>query len=150
MVNPSPSMRLNSPTAWTLNATAVASVIGVDGAFMFCYRQNESVLRFSYVSESWSFASDGSYKKDSTDTRRFTYLLGEGHRSRTAIQQFASLKNSGLSLKDLTKAFSVEAVGRMFFDDYKQQYCDCSEYDVLSLAGFCGGFAFLFFLHSRV
>jgi hypothetical protein len=30
-------------------------------------------------------------------------------------------------------------------NDYKQQYCDCSEYDVLSLAGFCGGFAFLFF-----
>ena len=98
--------------------------MGYAGAFMFCYRQNESVLRFSYVSESWSFASDGSYKKDSTDTRRFTYLLGEGHRSRTAIQQFASLKNSGLSLKDLTKAFSVEAVGRMFFDDYKQQYED--------------------------
>lgn len=98
--------------------------MGYAGAFMFCYRQNESVLRFSYVSESWSFADDGTYKKDSTDTRRFTYLLGEGHRSRTAIQQFESLKKSGLSLKDLTKAFSVEAVGDMFFKDYKQQYED--------------------------
>ncbi len=98
--------------------------MGYAGAFMFCFRQNESVLRFSYVSESWSFADDGTYKKDSTDTRRFTYLLGEGHRSRTAIQQFESLKKSGLSLKDLTKAFSVEAVGDMFFKDYKQQYED--------------------------
>ena len=98
--------------------------MGYAGAFMFCYRQNESVLRFSYVSESWSFADDGTYKKDSTDTRRFTYLLGEGHRSRTAIQQFEGLKKSGLSLKDLTKAFSVDAVSDMFFDDYKQQYED--------------------------
>ena len=98
--------------------------MGYAGAFMFCYRQNESVLRFSYVSESWSFNKDGEYKKDSTDTRRFTYLLGEGHRSRTAIQQFEGLRKSNLTLKDLTKAFSVDAVGDMFFADYKQQYED--------------------------
>ena len=92
------------------------------GAFMFCYRNNESVLRFSYVSESWSFAEYGTYKKESTDTRRFTYLLGEGHRSRTAIQQFEKLKDSSLNLKDLTKAFSVDAVSDMFFDEYKKNY----------------------------
>jgi len=92
------------------------------GAFMLCYRKNESVLRFSYVSESWTFAEDGTYKKDSTDTKRFTYLLGEGHRSRTAIQQFEKLRDSALSLKDLTKAFSVDAVSDMFFDGYKKQY----------------------------
>lgn len=101
-------------TAWRNNGNA--------GAFMFCYRKNESVLRFSYVSEAWKFADDGSYQKESTDTRRFTYLLGEGHRSRTAIQQFEKLRDSQLSLKDLTKAFSVEAVSDMFFDGYKKQY----------------------------
>jgi len=101
-------------TAWRNNGNA--------GAFMFCYRKNESVLRFSYVSESWKFADDGSYQKESTDTRRFTYLLGEGHRSRTAIQQFEHLRESNLSLKDLTKAFSVDAVSDMFFDGYKKQY----------------------------
>lgn len=97
---------------------------GNAGAFMFCYRKNESVLRFSYVSESWKFADDGSYQKESTDAKRFTYLLGEGHRSRTAIQQFEKLKTSALSLKDLTKAFSVDAVSDMFFDGYKKQYED--------------------------
>ena len=101
-------------TAWRNNGNA--------GAFMFCYRKNESVLRFSYVSESWKFADDGSYQKESTDTRRFTYLLGEGHRSRTAIQQFEKLRDSQLSLKDLTKAFSVDAVSDMFFDGYKKKY----------------------------
>lgn len=97
---------------------------GNAGAFMFCYRKNESVLRFSYVSESWKFAEDGSLQKESTDTKRFTYLLGEGHRSRTAIQQFEKLRDSKLSLQDLTKAFSVEAVSDMFFRGYKQQYED--------------------------
>lgn len=103
-------------TDWRNNGNA--------GAFMFCYRKNESVLRFSYVSESWTFAEDGTYQKESTDTKRFTYLLGEGHRSRTAIQQFEKLKSSALSLKDLTKAFSVDAVSDMFFKGYKQQYED--------------------------
>ena len=103
-------------TQWRNNGNA--------GAFMFCYRKNESVLRFSYVSESWKFADDGTYQKESTDTKRFTYLLGEGHRSRTAIQQFEKLRDSKLSLQDLTKAFSVEAVSDMFFRGYKQQYED--------------------------
>ena len=103
-------------TTWRNNGNA--------GAFMFCYRKHESVLRFSYVSESWTFAEDGTYQKESTDTKRFTYLLGEGHRSRTAIQQFEGLKKSALSLKDLTKAFSVDAVSDMFFKGYKQQYED--------------------------
>ncbi|MBR1917250.1 MAG: Eco57I restriction-modification methylase domain-containing protein, partial [Bacteroidaceae bacterium] len=107
-------------TQWRNNGNA--------GAFMFCYRKNESVLRFSYVSESWNFAEDGSYKKESTDTRRFTYLLGEGHRSRTAIQQFEKLKGSALSLKDLTKAFSVDAVGDMFFNEYKKNYEDIIQF----------------------
>ena len=98
------------------------------GAFMFCYRNNESVLRFSYVSESWTFAEDGTYQKESTDTKRFTYLLGEGHRSRTAIQQFEKLRDSNLTLKDLTKAFSVDAVGDMFFNGYKKQYEDIIQY----------------------
>ena len=103
-------------TDWRNNGNA--------GAFMFCYRKNESVLRFSYVSESWTFADDGSYQKESTDAKRFTYLLGEGHRSRTAIQQFEKLRDSSLTLKDLTKAFSVDAVSDMFFKGYKQQYED--------------------------
>ena len=94
------------------------------GAFMFCYRNDESVLRFSYVSESWTFAEDGTYQKESTDTKRFTYLLGEGHRSRTAIQQFEKLRDSALSLRDITKAFSVDAVGDMFFKEYKKNYED--------------------------
>lgn len=101
---------------------------GFAGAFMLCYRNSESVLRFSYVSESWAFNEDGAYKKESTDALRFTYLLGEGHRSRTAVRQFMELANSGLTLKDVTKAFSVEALSKRFFNEYKEKYEDIVEY----------------------
>ena len=101
---------------------------GFVGAFMLCYRNSESVLRFSYVSESWAFNEEGAYKKETTDALRYTYLLGEGHRSRTAVRQFMELANSGLTLKDVTKAFSVEALSKRFFNEYKEKYEDIVEY----------------------
>lgn len=101
---------------------------GCAGAFIFCYRDNESVLRFSYVSQTFAFGEDGKMAKEETDTKRFTYILGEGHRSRTAIGQFENLKSSSQTLKDLTKAFSLDAVSDKFFDDYKEVYEDIVEY----------------------
>ena len=102
--------------------------MGCSGAFMFCFRHDETVLRFSYVSESFVFTEDGSITKERTDTKRFTYLLGEGHRSRTAIKQFEDLKKSSLDLKAITKAFSVEALSELFFKEYKKQYEDIIEF----------------------
>ncbi len=101
---------------------------GFSGAFMLCYKESESVLRFSYVSEDWSFDEDGKMRKNSTDPKRYTYLLGEGHRSRTAIQRFDDLRKSKLRLKDVTDAFSVEALSKAFFDGYRNIYADIVEY----------------------
>ena len=101
---------------------------GCVGAFLFYFRDNESVLRFSYVSSSFQFTEDGKLEKNETDTKRFTYLLGAGHRSRTAIKQFEDLKNSKLMLADLTKAFSIEALSDRFFKEYKENYENIIEY----------------------
>ncbi len=87
------------------------------GAFMFCYRKDESVLRFSYVSETWGFNKQGEYEKVSTDTKRYTYLLGENRGCRTAIDQFTKLKESKQTLRDITSAFSVEALTKEFYND---------------------------------
>jgi len=92
------------------------------GAFMFCFRKDESVLRFSYVSETWGFNKQGEYEKISTDTKRYTYLLGEGRGCRTAIEQFGVLKNSKQSLSDITAAFSVEALTKQFYKDLFEWY----------------------------
>ena len=96
--------------------------MGQAGAFMFCYRKNESVLRFSYVSETWGFNKKGDYEKLSTNTKRYTYLLGEGRGCRTAIEQFHALKDSKQSLSDVTAAFSVEALTKQFYKDLFDWY----------------------------
>lgn len=101
---------------------------GYVGAFLFCFRENESVLRFSYVSNSLKFNEYGILEVNETETKRFTYLLGEGHRSRTAIEQFKNLKESGLTLDDVTKAFSVESLSKRFFEEYRQIYDNIIEY----------------------
>ena len=96
--------------------------MGHAGAFMFCYRKNESVLRFSYVSETWGFNKRGDYEKLSTNTKRYTYLLGEGRGCRTAIEQFSALKVSKQTLSDVTAAFSVEALTKQFYKDLFDWY----------------------------
>ena len=95
---------------------------GFAGAFMFCFKKDESILRFSYVSEVWGFNEEGKYEKQSTNTKRFTYLLGEGHGGRTAIDQFKSLKSSALTLDDITKAFSVDVLTKQFYNDLFDWY----------------------------
>ena len=96
--------------------------MGYAGAFMFCFRKNESVLRFSYVSETWGFNKQGDYEKISTDTNRYTYLLGEGRGCRTAIEQFKTLHDSKQALSDITAAFSVEALTKQFYKDLFEWY----------------------------
>ena len=92
------------------------------GAFMFCYRKNESILRFSYVSETWGFNKQGEYEKISTDAKRYTYLLGEGRGCHTAIKQFGKLKESKQALTDITEAFSVETLTKQFYKDLFEWY----------------------------
>lgn len=90
---------------------------GYVGAFMFCYRKNESVLRFSFVSKTWGFNRQGVYEEKQTHTRRYTYLLGEGRGCRTAEDQFRALKDSKQNLSDIVAAFSVEALTKQFYKD---------------------------------
>ena len=95
---------------------------GYAGAFVFSYRKNESLLRFSYVSETWGFDKQGKYSKISTDTMRYTYLLGEGRGCRTAVDQFTTLKESKQTLSDITAAFSVETLTKLFYKDLFDWY----------------------------
>ena len=95
---------------------------GFAGAFMFCFKENESVLRFSYVSEVMAFNDEGKLGTEATDTKRYTYVLGEGRGCRTAIEQFSKLKESAQNLSDVTEAFSVEALTKQFYKDLFEWY----------------------------
>ena len=97
--------------------------MGYAGAFMFCYRKNESVLRFSYVSETWGFDETRELRKSLDQYEAlYTYLLGEGRGCRTAIEQFGVLKNSKQTLSDITAAFSVEVLTKQFYKDLFEWY----------------------------
>ena len=95
---------------------------GFAGAFMFCFKENESILRFSYVSEIMAFQTDGKLGTEATDTKRYTYVLGEGRGCRTAIEQFSKLKESAQNLSDVTEAFSVETLTKQFYKDLFEWY----------------------------
>ena len=89
---------------------------------MFCFKENESILRFSYVSEIMAFQTDGKLGTEATDTKRYTYVLGEGRGCRTAIEQFSKLKESAQNLSDVTEAFSVETLTKQFYKDLFEWY----------------------------
>ncbi|MBQ3945944.1 MAG: N-6 DNA methylase [Alphaproteobacteria bacterium] len=60
--------------------------------------------------------------KDTTPAKRFTYLFGKNFRSRTASERFAQLADEEKSTQNLLNAFSVEALSKNFFNEYKGQY----------------------------
>ena len=59
-----------------------------------------------------------------TAPRRFTFLLGKNEPCRTAASRLATLleKADDLTLTDVEKAFSVEALSKDFFKKYKLHY----------------------------
>ena len=73
--------------------------------------------RFTYCRKSGN-------KEESTDSKRYTFLLGPGQSCRTATDNFMALyeKRDTLEIKDIENAFNVEALSKEFFGKYKAQY----------------------------
>ena len=73
--------------------------------------------RFTYCRKSGN-------KEETTDSKRYTFLLGPGQSCRTAAENFNSLynKRDTLEIKDIEDAFNVEALSKEFFGKYKTQY----------------------------
>lgn len=65
-------------------------------------------------------------KEESTDSKRYTFLLGPKQSCRTAAENFVKLyeKRGNLMLVDIEDAFSVEALSDKFFNDYKEIYAN--------------------------
>lgn len=88
-----------------------------------------SKWRFTYVSEiAVKDKETGKRIKKATDPKRFTYLLGEGERAKTAADRFARIKKTddlfggGVTLEALEEAFNVEKMSKAFFNEYRKQY----------------------------
>jgi len=72
----------------------------------------------------FTFCSKQGSNKEATESKRYTFLLGPNQSCRTAAENFKKLadKHGDIELKDIVKAFDVEALSDEFFEKYKEQY----------------------------
>ena len=88
-------------------------------AFMLFHYEDDTRWdwRFTYCRKSGN-------KEETTDSKRYTFLLGPGQSCRTATDNFIALydKRNSLEIKDIEDAFNVEALSKEFFGKYKTQY----------------------------
>ena len=88
-------------------------------AFMLFHYEDDTRWdwRFTYCRKSGN-------KEETTDNKRYTFLLGPGQSCRTATDNFMALydKRASLEIKDIEDAFNVEALSKEFFGKYKAQY----------------------------
>ena len=92
------------------------------GAFMIFHYQTSDRWDWRF-----SFCHKGASQLDSSDAKRYTFLLGPGQSCRTAAENFCKLgekiaNNGEFEMSDIIKAFDVEALSKEFFDKYKSQY----------------------------
>lgn len=72
----------------------------------------------------FTFCSKQGSNQDSTDSKRYTFLLGPNQSCRTAAENFKKLasKHGEIELDDIVKAFDVESLSKEFFEKYKVRY----------------------------
>lgn len=79
-----------------------------------------SVWRLSFVCD---------IKGENTAAKRFTYVFGESDNYyNTPVGRFDALQRNGISFENIKDAFSVEALSKEFFDEYREHYADIVEY----------------------
>ena len=88
------------------------------GIFFILYSdENEKAYRISYVKYDKKVNENYEVKKDLSDPKRFTYLLGEGAKVKTAQSRLN--KEAFSSVKKIEEAFSVEPVNKEFYKGIK-------------------------------
>lgn len=86
--------------------------------------------RMSFISSLTTIDADGNFITQNTHAKRYSFVLGSNESCTTATLRLLELRRKvpvfkafetqkGISLKDLTDAFSVEALNNEFFKKYK-------------------------------
>ncbi|HQO23008.1 MAG TPA: N-6 DNA methylase, partial [Spirochaetota bacterium] len=92
----------------------------VDGA-LIVFVQSEK-WRLSFVSEIRVRNEEGETEKKETEPKRYTYLLGEGEKTRTARDRLFSIAGKLINLEDIRDAFSVEKLNEEFYQTVAQYF----------------------------
>ena len=86
--------------------------------------------RLSMVRMDYGF-TDGKISVELTPAKRYSYLVGEGEPCHTAKERLYPIfveDDVGPGLDDLEEAFSVEAVTKEFFAQYREKYLSVKEF----------------------
>jgi len=91
---------------------------------VFAVFKQDNRWRFSFVSQRESYdAQEDGWINIETDTKRYTYVLGEDEVVKTPASRFYKLVDKErVEFSDIEEAFSVEALNREFFKKYKEHY----------------------------
>lgn len=93
----------------------------VDGVLVAFVQEKK--WRLSFISEFVKGINpEGKMIEQTTDEKRFTYLLGEGEKTKTATDRLKNLVGKPLALQDFFEVFSVEMLSKDFFREYKEIY----------------------------
>ena len=110
------------------------------GALVAFYTKDESYKwRFSFIRLDYEF-SKGNISEKLISAKRYSYLVGKGEPSATAIQMLfpiyennfkkfsPSIYGEKITIDQLEEAFSVDKLTNEFFNKYKEKYFELKEY----------------------
>ena len=93
------------------------------GIFFILYSNNSDEIgkyRISYVKYDKKVDENFDVEKDLSNPKRFTYLLGEGAKVKTATSRLT--KEAFTTVKKIEEAFSVEPVNKEFYNGIKKLF----------------------------
>jgi adenine-specific DNA-methyltransferase len=88
----------------------------------FVQQGKNDVWRFSLVAKESKITTEG-VTETATHSKRYTYLVGPTENCRTVAERLSELSAlPSIKFEDVIKAFSVEKLSKLFFDEYKFHY----------------------------
>ena len=112
--------------------------VSIQNCIRTIMEDNTSALIFFHFADNlneWrvSFVHRAETLKTSTSAKRYTYLCGTEHPCRTITERFQKLakkanEGSAITVDNMLDAFSVEALSKEFFGEYKVFYEDFVQY----------------------
>ncbi len=98
---------------------------GASAVLAVFHQEKSNDWRLTYAARQ-TIIDEDTFEINTVETapRRFTFLLGQGEPCRTAAERLAEVLKRGnnLTLLDVEKAFSVEALSKEFFAKYNEHY----------------------------
>ena len=93
------------------------------------YGEFDAALVVYDDSENWRLSFICDIKDAATTPKRFSYVFGDPTMQyHTPAERFLTLQTKGIDFTNLREAFSVDALSKQFFDEYRELYADFVQY----------------------